>query len=105
MKDRLMFRPPFRSMNRFRYFLQRIERGLLEALPNVINPAAKRAVPAMLGHLQMNGLNLGWDFPAGQKAEDVAVFDATVGVDQIAAEPIEIGATKGIHDDPPLINS
>jgi len=103
MKDRLMFRPPFRSMNRLRYFLQRIGR-LLEARPHVIDPAAKRAVPAMLGHLQVNGANLVWDFPAGQDRDDVVVFDATVGVDQIAAEPIEIGTVEAVHDDPPLIN-
>jgi len=70
----------------------------------VIDPAAKRAVPAMLGHRQMNGGNLVCDFPAGQDTEYGAVIHATVGVDQIAAETIEIGAGERIHDGSPSIN-
>jgi hypothetical protein len=49
----------------------------------------------MFDHRQMNDCNLVWDFPAGQDTEDVAVFHATVGVNQFAAESIETRTGEG----------
>jgi hypothetical protein len=90
-------------MSRLRSFLQRIERGFLEAWSCVIDAEAERAVPAMFGHRQMNGRNLVGDVLAGQETEEFAVFHATVGVNQVAAESIETRTGEGIHDVSPSI--
>jgi len=66
-----------------------------------IQPAAKRALPAMLRHRQMGRLDCFWGLSAGQAAEDVVFLDAMIGVDQLAGELIEMRTAKGIHDAPP----
>jgi hypothetical protein len=67
----------------------RIEDGLL--LSCAIDPDAHRATRSMLGHCYVEGVNLGRYFRAGQDSSHVAIFQSTVGIDQLAEKPVQMG--------------
>jgi len=45
----------------------------------------------------MGRLDLFGSFPAGEDADEVGVFDVTVGFDQLAGELFEMWTANGIH--------
>jgi len=79
--------------------VQQIEGGFVAWC--AIEVAAKRALYAMLCHRQMRCLDLVGAILACHETEEVAVFESTVGLDQLAGELIEMCTVNGIHDASP----
>jgi hypothetical protein len=63
----------------------------------VIDLAAYGTGSAMLGHLQMDSVNLAGGFCAAERTEDVAVTEPSVGVHKIVGERVEVRTVDGFH--------
>jgi hypothetical protein len=71
--------------------------GVLVCWPFVIDFAAHRAGSAMLGHLQMDSMDLAGDFCTAEYTEDIAVTEPSVGINEVVSERVEVRTTDRFH--------